>query len=221
MTAADLHPKAIADVASAGSDQPDECERLIRAARAGQADALACLIETWRTYLFHLADSEISPDLRRKLGASDLVQNACLDIHQRFQDFQGQTEAEWRVWLRRLLIHDLQDARRRFLDAEKRDLRRERPLGGAPALQAFDRHASPRASLIAEEEAQALRSALLRLPEEYRAVLRLRNWECLPFADIGRQMHRSEEAARKLWSRAVLRLQTELESDASQNQESR
>ena len=221
MAAADLRSTADAGLSPAGPDQPDECERLIRAARAGQSDALACLIETWRTYLFHLADSELSPDLRRKLGASDLVQNACLDIHLRFQDFQGQTEAEWRVWLRRLLIHDLQDARRRFQDAEKRDIRRERPLGGAPALQAFDRTASPRASLIAEEEAQALRSALLRLSEEYRIVLRLRNWECLPFVEIGRQMHRSEEAARKLWSRAVLRLQAELQGCITVHPESR
>lgn len=213
MTAANRGLKDVAASRPGELDAAGECERLIRAARAGESDALGLLIQTWQTYLFHLADCELSPELRRKLGASDLVQDACLDIHQRFQDFQGETEAEWRVWLRRLLIHDLQDARRRFLDAEKRNMRRERPLTGSsgPAPQMFDRAVSPRASLIAEEETQALRSALLRLPEEYRTVLRLRNWECLPFAEVGRQMHRSEEAARKLWSRAVLRLQAELE----------
>jgi RNA polymerase sigma-70 factor, ECF subfamily len=217
MTAGDRSPEATDGSPPEGRRPEDgrteDCERLIRQARAGQSEALNELIETWRTYLFHLADSEISPELRRKIGASDLVQNACLDIHQRFADFQGETEGEWRVWLRRMLIHDLQDSRRRFLDAEKRDVRRERQLLGSGGLRfdVTDRAVSPRASLIAEEESQALRTALARLPEEYRTVLRLRNWECLPFAEIGRQMDRSEEAARKLWSRAVLRLETELD----------
>ena len=71
--------------------------------------------------------------------------------------------------------------------------------------------ASPRASCIAKEESEALRAALHRLPEDYRTVLRLRNWECLPLAEVGRRMNRSEEAARKLWSRAIVRLQQELD----------
>ena len=215
MTAADRGLEAPDGSPPDDGGRSDDCERLIRQARAGESAALNELIETWRTYLFHLAESELSPDLRRKIGASDLVQSACLDIHQRFRDFQGETAAEWQVWLRRMLIHDLQDARRRFLDAEKRDVRRERQLLGSGGLRfdVTDRALSPRASLIAEEESAALRAALARLPEEYRLVLRLRNWECLPFAEVGRQMDRSEEAARKLWSRAVLRLQAELEGN--------
>ena len=201
-----------------GADQfsaDADVERLIQLARGGHGAALDELIATWRTYLFHLADSELTADLRAKMGASDLVQNACLDIHQRFDDFQGNTAAEWRVWLRRMLIHDLQDARRRYLDTAKRDVRREQPLvsdSGSP-IEILDYARSPRASMIAVEESAALREGLARLPLEYREVLRLRNWDCLPFAEIGRQMNRSEEAARKVWARAVLRLQHELEKN--------
>jgi hypothetical protein len=36
--------------------------------------------------LFYLVENEISPDLRQKIGISDLVQSACLDIHQRLAE---------------------------------------------------------------------------------------------------------------------------------------
>jgi RNA polymerase sigma-70 factor (ECF subfamily) len=190
-------------------------EHLIQEARAGEPAALSELIQTWRTYLFYLAENEISPDLRQKIGVSDLVQSACLDIHQRLADFRGNTVEQWRVWLKRMMIRDLQDARRRFVAAQRRDVRRERTLASddGPALDVRDPHRSPRASLIGREESEALRAALARLPEDYRAVLRLRNWECLPLSEVGRRMNRSEEAARKLWSRAIVRLQHELKNE--------
>jgi RNA polymerase sigma-70 factor (ECF subfamily) len=115
-----------------------------------------------------------------------------------------------------MMIRDLQDTRRRFVAARRRDVRRERSLamGDDPAFVVCDPHRSPRASLIGQEESAALRAALQRLPEDYRLVLRLRNWDCLPLAEVGRRMNRSEEAARKLWSRAIVRLQHELEGEA-------
>jgi RNA polymerase sigma-70 factor (ECF subfamily) len=118
---------------------------------------------------------------------------------------------EWRVWLKSMMRHDLQDARRRFVDAQRRDMRRERSLeaGERPTHDVSDPAPSPRASLIAAEESAALQEALARLPEDYRLVLRLRNWDCLPFAEVGQRMDRTEEAARKLWSRAIVRLQEE------------
>ena len=62
------------------------------------------------------------------------------------------------------------------------------------------------------EESDVLRRAVMQMPDEYRDVIRLRNWEQLSFAEIGRRMERSEEAARKRWSRAIVRLKREVES---------
>lgn len=198
------------DNLSAAGESAD-WQDLVLAARSGEPLALDELIETWRSYLFYVLEAEMTDDLRQKVGASDLVQNACLDIHLKFGDFQGNSVEEWRGWLKRMMVHDLHDARRRFVDTQRRDLRRELSLsaGKGPADHVADPHPSPRATIIAQEESEALRAALQRLPEEYRTVLRLRNWECLPLAEVGRQMNRSEEAARKLWSRAVLQLQQE------------
>jgi RNA polymerase sigma-70 factor (ECF subfamily) len=50
------------------------------------------------------------------------------------------------------------------------------------------------------------------LPDDYRRVIELRYLEEQSFEEIGARMQRSADAARKLWARAVERLQQELES---------
>ena len=62
-----------------------------------------------------------------------------------------------------------------------------------------------------QEALEALDQALARLPPEYREVILLRHREELPFAEIGRRMNRSADAARMLWSRAFNRLAEELD----------
>lgn len=65
------------------------------------------------------------------------------------------------------------------------------------------------------ENAALLADVLHRLPEDYQTVLRLRYWDGLTFTQIGAQLGRSAEAARKLWYRAVVMLQTELNGSAT------
>ena len=49
---------------------------------------------------------------------------------------------------------------------------------------------------------------------EYRQVIVGRYQEQLSFEEIGRRLHRSAEAARKLWWRAIERLRQELDSSS-------
>ena len=63
---------------------------------------------------------------------------------------------------------------------------------------------------MAHEKAEAVARALERLPEDYRRVITLRNQERRDFDEIGRLMNRSTDAARRLWSRAIERLEREL-----------
>jgi RNA polymerase sigma-70 factor, ECF subfamily len=56
---------------------------------------------------------------------------------------------------------------------------------------------------VADEEAEALRAAVERLPGDYRQVIELRYYRQLAFEQIGDEMGRSPEAARKLWVRAM------------------
>lgn len=213
MTSADSAPSGDRSESTAESRSDAASMDLIQRARAGDDAALSELIDTYRTYLLHVAGREMGPSLNQKLGASDLVQSACLEIQNRFNDFRGESAGEWREWLRRLLVNDVHDARRRFQDAKKRDVARERRLfqsDGAMIDPPADR-LSPRAEAIAAEESALLNNAMAALPEEYQTVLRLRNWDELSFPEIGQRMDRTDEAARKLWARAVARLQQEVD----------
>ena len=56
---------------------------------------------------------------------------------------------------------------------------------------------------------------LSRLPADHAMVLRLRYWESLTFPQIASRMERTEEAVRKLWYRAIARIDAELHPASS------
>ena len=66
--------------------------------------------------------------------------------------------------------------------------------------------------MMADERTRAVQDALDRLPEDYAQVLRLRYIEELPFEDVAARMGRTANAVRKLWARAVEKLEEELDS---------
>ncbi len=76
-----------------------------------------------------------------------------------------------------------------------------------PRAEAVDHDLTPCTYWIVRERVDALRESLLRLPADEQAVIGLRHFDALPFEEVGRRMGRSPEAARKLWSRALTRLQ--------------
>ena len=188
----------------------DQVEQWIAAARAGQNDALGRALEAFRHYLEVIARHELRSELQAKIEPSDLVQETFLAAQHDLSSFLGRTEQEWRAWLRSILLHIAENVRRRYLIAEKRRVDREVSLplsdGGGPS----DNGASPSGPLRHLERQQALTSALERLPESYRQVIRWHHREGWTFDMIGDRLECSSEAARKLWSRALARLRKEL-----------
>jgi RNA polymerase sigma-70 factor (ECF subfamily) len=194
---------------------PEEgATRWFAAARAGSREALGELLETCRAYLLLIAERELDSDLRAKGGASDLVQETFAEAHRHFARFQGDSEADLRAWLRRLLLNNLADFSRRYRETDKRHIGREVGLGadssGQPGAHLAANGPSPSEQAVAHEQAQAVQSALDRLPADYRQVLVLRYHEDRPFDEIARVMGRSTNAIHKLWLRAVKRLQQEV-----------
>lgn len=192
-----------------------EVARLIRAAREGSIEAFAGIAERVRPYLLLVANQDLDQQLQAKMGASDIVQQTLLDAQRDIVHFRGASEGELLAWLRRILRNDLLQARRCFQGTGKRQLSREVPWEGnhpesSSPIDVAANDVSPRSEVAGREEVEALENAISQLPSDYRQVLRWRNWEQLSFDEIGRRLGRSAEAARKLWSRAVLRLEREL-----------
>ncbi len=191
----------------------------LAAARGGSREALGQILEASRAYLLAIANGDLDPVLRGKGGASDLVQETFLQAQKDIGRFQGNSQEEFRAWLRSLLHHRLANFTRRYRQTLKRGGHPERALGGAgtpaqPGQGASSPVPSPSALLMARERAEAVRRSLERLPEDYRRVLHLRYQDELSFQEIGRVLNRSAEAARKLWWRALGQLQDALEPHA-------
>ena len=202
----------------ANARPPEERRRLpCRGARAGSRDALGLALDECRHYLLHIAQAGLDPDLRAKAGASDLVQETFLEAQRDFARFQGASEEELLAWLRRLLLNNLANFIRRYRDTTKRLVGREVPLepGSASDVRGGGIAAatpSPSSQAMAAEKALGIQQALERLPDDYRLVITLRNQERRSFEEIGARMNRSTDAARRLWSRAIERLQHELQA---------
>ena len=73
---------------------------------------------------------------------------------------------------------------------------------------------TPGTAAARKEQLALVASCLAKLPEDYQTVIRLRQWDQLPFREIARQMNRSEDACQKLWQRAITALKQALAGKA-------
>jgi len=169
-------------------------------------------IEDHREYLLLLVRLQIGPRLRPKLDASDVVQQAILQAHERRDQFRGGTEGEWLAWLRAVLANTLAAAARRF-DAQARDPGRERSLEAElersasrlEGLLAADQ-TSPSERAARGEELLRLAQALARLPEDQRRAVELHYLEGLAVAEVAERIGRTRPAAVGLLFRGLKRL---------------
>ena len=184
--------------------------------QTGPVEVSQELVETCRDYLLLVANRNLDDDLRQKVGASDLVQETFLHAHQKFAQFRGTSAEELLAWLRKILLNHLVDENRKYRKSGKRKISRERSLtreekSDRLSIEPPAHDKSPSAAAMANEESVALAEAMDRLPEDYRQVILLRTWQRLPFEEVGTRMNRSTDAARKLWTRAIERLERELD----------
>jgi RNA polymerase sigma-70 factor, ECF subfamily len=189
-----------------------ELDSWIESARRGDRAALAKALMSFRDYLLLVANENLEPTLRGKEGASDLVQETFLRAQRGLSSFRGSSADEWRNWLRGILIRHIANERRRFAATAKRSVGREVPIQDWAGIDPPQREATPSRELRQRERETALLDALGRLPEHYRDVVIMHHRDQQTFLEIGRRRGISEEAARKLWTRALGRLRKELGS---------
>lgn len=170
------------------------------------------LLDVYRPLLTYLASRQLRGALRSKVGASDLVQTTVWKATQKFADEQFANRQGFHAWLLIILDHAAADLRRRFFDAQKRDVSRERSLA-SPEMEAWLQRLSTKisptdAAMDAADTMQRVTAALEQLTPHYRLVLRLRYFERLSFVEIGKQIDRPSDAARMLHNRALARLKS-------------
>lgn len=190
---------------------------LIEAARGGDAECRERLFALCRSYLGFVARSQIETWLRRKVDASDLVQETMLEAHRDFERFRGHSEQEWLAWLRKILNHNAADFVRRYRLTAKRAAGREVPFRdpddslsrGAPEPAA--EQPTPSQEFLRLDTELRVTAALAELPPDYQEVVMLRNLQRLSFNEAAERMGRSRSAVQMLWMRAIRKLQQTME----------
>jgi len=203
------------------SDSAVQIELLGRA-RCGDAEAFAKLFDRFRGLVRMTLRSQITPELRAKVDASDLLQETFLTASRSVPEFTGEDVHTFVRWLQVIAARRVADAYRRYFDFEKRDLRREIPLDhllarsdrSAAALvgQLADSASGPLSTAQRHEQAVRLADALAALPEHYREVLQLRYLEERPLNEIAQQLGRTKGSTAMLMARAIQKLRELLTS---------
>ena len=192
-------------------------EELLRRAREQDVLARGELLEMYRNYLTLLARLQIGRRLQGKVDPADLVQETFLKAHRDLGTFRGRSEAELVQWLRQILVTNLAMLIRHYCGTQRRDVRLECELTVDldHSSRVLDRglvapDSSPSHRAARREQAVLLADALQRLPEDYREVLILRHMEGLAFPEVARQMERTLDSVKKLWTRALVQLRRAL-----------
>jgi RNA polymerase sigma factor (sigma-70 family) len=121
------------------------------------------------------------------------------------------------AWLCRILLHHMGHFHPPHGFPEKHEVLRELPFDPQRFACEWQKSLFPNSfsaagQAIRPEQIEALEACLALLPKRYRRVITLRHQKDCTFAAIGRQLECSANAARKLWWRAMKRLQDLLDS---------
>jgi RNA polymerase sigma-70 factor (ECF subfamily) len=193
------------------------CERfeaLLREAREGSSAAVGELFQLHRDWLRREANRAMPKDLASKKSPSDLVQDTLLDALEQFSQFHGASQPMFLAWLLRILRTNLFDFCRAFRERQKRQVGREETLSDLTAGDGAAPRSTVTASTVEEvirrETAWIIHSRIGTLPEKHQQVIRLHAVEKRTFVEAGAALDLSEEAARKLYARALRALTEEL-----------
>lgn len=145
--------------------------------------------EKYRDYLRLWSRLWMPQKLRKKMDASDLVQDAMLKAVHKAEDFRGSTNGQYKAWLRMILKNTLLDAVKKhrlpeesIKETEDSSRRTEKWLAA--------NEPSPDSHVAREELFELLSKFLSELPEDGQEVLVLhyiRGWKVSQIADeLGR-----------------------------------
>ena len=169
--------------------------------------------EQYRGYLRLLARARLAPELRRKVDASDIVQQTIVEAHAGANEFRGETEAERLAWLRRILNNNLANLARDWR-AAKRDLRREVFFSPGAADETAERvddwlaasQSTPSAGVHGAERRLRLARAIAELSDELQEAIVLRFIEGQTIESVANHLSVTRKTASGYLRRAVAAL---------------
>jgi RNA polymerase sigma-70 factor (ECF subfamily) len=189
--------------------------RLIERAQGGDTEALNELFVRHRERLRRMVDIRLDHRLQARLDASDVIQDAYVEVVERLGEYLRDPRLPFFLWLRLVVGERLTKLHRHHLGTPMRDAGREVALyrGALPqassaalAAQLLGQHTSPSEAAVRAERLLRLQEALNSLDPMDREILALRHFEELTSAEAARVLEIEEAAAAKRYVRALRRL---------------
>src|SRR5262245_44242413 len=184
-----------------GSDEAD----LLRRATAGDQQALAELFARYRDRLRKMVRLRLDRRMAGRVDASDVLQDAYLDVARRFPEYAAAPSVPFYLWLRALTGQRLVDLHRHHLGAQMRDAGQEVSLyrGALPAASSASLAqaliagwTSPTQAAVRAELQLRLQEALNSMDALDREVVVLRHFEELSNARAAEVLGIEPSAAR-------------------------
>jgi RNA polymerase sigma-70 factor, ECF subfamily len=193
----------------------DDVTRQVERLKSGQAAELAALFEQHRERLERMVELRIDPRLRARFEASDVLQEAFLDVARDLEAYLADPKLPPLLWLRLHVGRCLTNLHRKHLKARMRDAGMEVSLyraalpeasSAALASMLLGRLTSPTQAALRAERLLRIQDALNRLDPIDREVLALRHFEQLGRAETAQVLEIAPETAAKRYFRALKRL---------------
>jgi RNA polymerase sigma-70 factor, ECF subfamily len=195
----------------ASGDTTELIERL----RGGDRQALANLFGHYRDRLRRMVELRIDARVRARLDASDVLQEAFLDVSRDLDAYLADPKLPPLLWLRLHVGRRLTTLHRQHLGTKMRDAGMEISLyrdalpeasSAALASMLLGKHTSPTQAALRAERLLRVQEALNMLDPIDREVLALRHFEQLSRSETAGALGISPEAGAKRYFRALKRL---------------
>lgn len=167
------------------------------------------LFSQLRPEIKRLIDKYLDRRIRRRVDASDVAQSAFVDADDRLARFLQERPMEIRSWLFFLAKMKALETNHHHLRSKKRDSAREQE-GIANVMSYRDNATSPSQTLSRKEVRSQVREAVDAMPEHYQRVIHLRHVDGVSNREASQILSLSENAASKLYARALNTLQKQL-----------
>ena len=193
-------------------------EGLVAAGEDGRGALLEGLLARHRDRLVRMVHMRLHEQVRARVDASDVVQEACLEASQRLAEYVADPQVPFFVWLRRLTGQRLLKTHRFHLDAQRRDVRRQdrpaAPMPGVSVVAMVDmlsaQGTSPTRGAARGELRERLLALMAELPDIDREVLCMRHFEELSNEEVAYELGLGKHAASKRYIRALERLRQKM-----------
>src|SRR6266849_6295739 len=189
--------------------------RLLENARAGDQRALNEVFARYRDRLRRMVELRLDRRLQARIDASDVLQEAYVDVVNRLDEYLRQPSYPLFLWLRLIVGERLLKLHRHHLGTQMRDAglevsiyRGALPAASSAALaaQLLGKDTSPTQAAMRAERTLRLQEALNTLEPMDREVLSLRHFEELSNAETAHTLGIRKSAASKRYVRALKKL---------------